>query len=42
MFKKIIWFVDLVIAWIALYWVGGCVGEHIGNKIPEVFGLEEK
>lgn len=42
MFRKILWFVDLVLATIALYWVGSCVGEHIGNKIPEVFGLEEE
>lgn len=41
MMKKIMWAVDLVIAWIALYWIGSCVGEHIANKIPEVFGTNE-
>ena len=41
MFRKILWFVDLGLSIIGMYWVGSCVGEHIGNKIPEVFGIEE-
>lgn len=42
MMKKILWVVDLVLSIIGMYWVGACVGEHIGNKIPEVFGLDQE
>lgn len=42
MMKKILWVADMLLSIVGLYWVGWCVGDHIGSKIPEVFGLEEE